>query len=407
MTAAICLLKQGIDFEIVDKASGPCRHSKACMLAPETLEFIDGLDLLDAVLEKSIRIHAIQLFDGPNRLANLSLGMLPPSFPFVASIPQIDLEEILLNRIQKSGKNVLWNHRISSVHRLRGGLSIEVDSLSKHMMCYAVMHEEKRADSTRTFLPKVLLAADGIHSLIRRLEKINYEKVGDDFGSLLFEVRRNPREDAVLKLGFSEHGTAAYVPLPHGFGRFGFISDPIGDFSADRDKTHRFYDDDMEKFPELSETNFRQLVNDRMPYLSGTIKEVTWRASLPFVVRLSESIWTHGIFLLGDAARSGFPIGAKSLNLGLPEAGAVVEALDQYLKTGDDSDLVEQADDIRMEWEDLSSMVYFEMKFSTDFHDPPLDPNVILQALPLTGISLEYVAEKLEKLIVSPGAMVL
>lgn len=104
MTAAICLLKQGIDFEIVDKASGPSQHSKACMLSPETLEFIDGLDLLDAVLEKSIRIHAIQLFDGLNRFANLSLGMVPASFPFVASIPQMDLEDILLNRLQKSGK---------------------------------------------------------------------------------------------------------------------------------------------------------------------------------------------------------------------------------------------------------------------------------------------------------------
>jgi 2-polyprenyl-6-methoxyphenol hydroxylase-like FAD-dependent oxidoreductase len=377
------------------------------MLSPETLEFLDGLDLLDAVLEKSIRIHAIQLFDGLNRIANLSLGMVPASFPFVASIPQTDLEDILLNRLQKSGKNVLWNHRISSVHRLREGFNIEVDRLSKQMMGYAVMHEETLVDNTLTFLPEVLLAADGVHSLIRRLGKINYEKVGDDFGSLLFEVRRNPREDVVLKLGFSEHGTAAYVPLPHGYGRFGFISDPIGDFSSDRDKSHRFYDDDLEKFPELGDSHFRKLVEERLPSLSDHIKEVTWRASVLFGVRLSESIWTNGIFLLGDAARSGFPMSAKSLNLGMSEAGAVVEALDRYLKDGDDSDLVKQANDIRTEWEDLSSMRYFESKFSTEVNDLNVDPSVIFQALPLTGDSLEYVAEKLEKLMVSRGAMVL
>ena len=83
-------------------------------------------------------------------------------------------------------------------------------------MGYAVMHEEKLVDATFKFHPKVLLAADGFHSLIRRLEKVNYEKVGDDFGSLLFEVHRNPREDHVLWLGFSNEGCSAYVPLPHG-----------------------------------------------------------------------------------------------------------------------------------------------------------------------------------------------
>jgi 2-polyprenyl-6-methoxyphenol hydroxylase-like FAD-dependent oxidoreductase len=105
-------------------------------------------------------------------------------------------------------------------------------------------------------------------------------------------------------------------------------------------------------------------------------------------VRLSESIWNQGIFFLGDAARSGFPIGAKSLNLGLPEAGAVVTALTSYLETGDDTELVNVADDIRMEWEDLSSLVYFASDRFTQSKDNGVDPNIILQASPLTGKDL-------------------
>jgi 2-polyprenyl-6-methoxyphenol hydroxylase-like FAD-dependent oxidoreductase len=397
MTAAICLSKEGIDFEIVDKSSGPGRHSKACMLSPETLEFLEELDLLDEVLAKAIKIHAIQLFEGSRRLANVSLGSLPASHPFIASIPQMDLEEILLKRLHKLHKKVLWNHRVSAVHRLKEGLCVEVDRLGEHMTGYAVMHEEKLVDSTITFLPRVLLAADGLYSLVRRLDKISYEVVGKDLVSLLFEVRRNPREDSILKLGFGREGTSAYVPLPHGLARYGFTIDKLKEFSADRDRSHQFYDDDLEKFPELSETHFRQLVNNRMPYLLENLREITWRASVPFGVRLSESIWTNGIFLLGDAARSGFPIGAKSLNLGLPEAGAVVKALPSYLKSGDDSELVAQANNIRMEWEDLASMVYFGSVSEKGSPDAELDPNIILQALPLTGDSLEYVAEKLTK----------
>lgn len=399
MTAAISLLRQGIDFEIVDKASGPCEHSKACMLSPETMEFLNDLGILDEVLAKSIRLHAVQLFDGGCRLANLSLGELPSPFPFIASIPQMYLEEILLECIEQSGNKILWNHRIASVQRLQEGLCIEVDRVGEHMMGYAVMHEEKLVDATIKYFPKVLLAADGFHSLIRRLEKVEYEQVGEDFGSLLFEVRRNPREDHVLKLGFSNEGCSAYVPLPHGVGRFGFTSTFVEEFSADRDKSHRIYDEDLDKFPELSESHFNHMVEQRLPSQLGRIKEITWRASVPFGARLSESIWNQGIFFLGDAARSGFPIGAKSLNLGLPEAGAVVTALSSFLETGDDTELVNAADDIRMEWEDLSSLVYFASERFTPSIDNGVDPNIILQALPLTGKDLEYVANRLSQVM--------
>ena len=399
MTAAISLLRQGIDFEIVDKASGPGRHSKACMLAPETMEFLNDMGILDEVLARAIRLHAIQLFDGGKRLTNLSLGDLPTPFPFIASIPQVELEEILLEQIELAGKKVLWNHRVAGVQHRNEGLCVEVDRIGEHMMGYAVMHEEKLVDATIRFFPKILLAADGFHSLIRRLGKVEYEKVGDDLGSLLFEVRRNPREDPVLKLGFSKEGYSAYIPLPHGIGRFGFTSKLIEEHSADRDKSHRIYDEDLEKFPELSETHFKALVKERMPSQLDKVKDVTWRASVPFGVRLSESIWNQDTFFLGDAARSGFPIGAKSLNLGIPEAGAVVAALQVYLKSGDDSKLVAVADDIRMEWEDLSSLVYFASDGNGKTSEPGVDPNLILQALPLTGKDLEYVANKLAKVL--------
>lgn len=397
MTAALCLLKKGIDFEIVDKASGPCKHSKACMLSPMTMEFLDDLGILNDVLSRAIRIHAIQLFDGGSRLANLSLGGLPTSFPFVASVPQMVLEEVLLESIERTGHKVLWNHRVAKVQRSREGLEVEVDRSSEHMMGYAVMHKEKLVDASMKFFPKLLLAADGFHSLIRRLERVNYEAVGEDLGSVLFEVRRNPREDPVLKLSFGNDGCSAYIPLPHGRGRFGFTSNRVVEFSADRDPSHAIYDDDLKKFPELGDAQFRQMVEQRMPIQARNIREITWRASVPFGVRLSEAIWQNGIFFLGDAARSGFPIGAKSMNLGIPEAGAVVDALPSYLATDDDTELVQVADSVRMEWEDLASLVYFASSRMSEANHGTVDPNIILQALPLTGKDLEYVAHRLSR----------
>lgn len=401
MTAALSLHQQQIDFEIVDKAEGPSEHSKACLISPETMEFLNELGVLEEVLDKAIRLHAIQLFDAGSRLMTLSLGELPTPFPFIASIPQMDLEEVLLNHIERIGKKVLWNHRVASLQRQSDGLCVGVDRIGEHMMGYAVMHEEKLVDATLWYYPKVLLAADGFHSLIRRLERVNYEKVGEDFGSLLFETRRNPREDHILRLGFSNEGCSAYIPLPHGVGRFGFTSTRLKDFSADRDSAHRIYDDDLKKFPELSDAHFRHMLEQRLPIQLMKVRDITWRASVPFGVRLAETIWNQGVFLLGDAARSGFPIGAKSLNLGLPEAGAVAKAIPAYLETGDDSKLAQVADEIRMEWEDLSSLVYFASEPKSNTGLRRVDPNLILQALPLTGKDLEYVANKLAKALQS------
>ena len=397
MTQALCLLRQGIDFEILDKASGPSKHSKACMLAPETMEFLDELDVLDDVLAKSIRIHAIQLFDRGSRLANIGLGGLPAAFPFIASIPQSELEQILLNRIEQSGQKVLWNHRVADVRRLKEGFCVEADRIGKHMMGYAVMHEEKLVDATFKFFPKIIFAADGFHSFIRRLEKIEYNKVGEDLGSVLFEVRRNPREDPILKLNYGSEGCSAYIPLPHGVGRFGFISNRVNEYTADRDTAHTVYNDDLKKFPELSDAHFRQMIESRMPIQARNIREITWRASVPFGVRLSDCIWRDGIFLLGDAARSGFPIGAKSMNLGIQEAASVASAMSAYLETGDEDVFSEVADDIRMEWEDLASLVYFQANRENQMSEQAVDPNVILQTLPLTGKDLEYVAIRLSK----------
>lgn len=397
LMAAICLLKRKIEFEIVDKASGPCRHSQACLLSPETLEFLDQLDLAEKVLQKAVRIKYIHLYCDNHRLANLSLSDLPSKFPFIASIPQNELEDILLARLQHHHKRVLWNNRVTAVQREGDSVNLEVDRLGEHMTGYAVMHEEKTVDKTLHFNARLVLAADGLHSLIRRLQKIDYEAVGNRMGTLLFEVKRDPREDAALKLGFTRNGASVYVPLPHGLGRYGFTTDSEYEISADRDTGHELIEEDLEQFPKLTQAHFEELLEERMPYQLDKRRTIVWRASVPFGVKLADVFWTQGIFLLGDAARSGFPLGVKSLNLGLPEAAKVVHGLVPYLEKGDDGQLVKVAHEMKTEWEDLASLSYFASSYGSEESTFAVDPNLILQALPLTGKDLEFAADKLAK----------
>lgn len=399
MTAGICLFENGIDFEIVDKESGPSTHSKACLLSPETLEFLDGLDLLDDVQGKALKIKNIQLFVGNERIANLGLSDLPNRFPYIISVPQSELEGVLLERLKTFHKNVHWNHRISSLNRKDGDLSIEVDQLGEHMTGYAVMHEEQFVKKTLTFKSKVVLAADGFHSLIRRLQKIDYTPVGDNMSSLLFETKRTPREDPVLKLGFTSEGIASYVPLPHGIGRYGFTTAPIKDVSEDRGGDHDIYSEDLHKMPGLSDAHLFELLHNRLPSLLKKPGSILWRASVPFGARLAEQLWNHGTFLLGDAARSGFPIGAKSINLALPEVGNVAKGLKDYLNTNNDSGLNELADAIREDWLELALLSNDPAKDGGRVQELKKELGKILQALPLTGKDLTHVASKLAKLM--------
>ncbi|MCB1122435.1 MAG: FAD-dependent monooxygenase, partial [Verrucomicrobiae bacterium] len=399
LTAAISLHEKDIDFEIIDKAPGPSRHSKACLLSPETLELLDDMGLIESVLRRAVKIHSIQLYHEEKRLGLISLGQLPTRFPFIVSLPQTELELILLDHLSVNHRKVQWNYRLAAISRKNGDLEVEVETLGEHMTGYSVMHEERLVDSSLKYVPKVLLAADGIYSLVRRLQKISYDPVGRDYTSVLFEVRRNPREDGVLKLGFTKHGISAYVPLPHGLGRFGFVTESVSEVSSDRDTAHYVYDEDLEKFPDLAPERFKELLNKRMPYLVGHNGEVTWRASVPFGARLADKIWSDGIFLLGDAARSGYPIGAKGLNLGLPEARKVAEAVVRFLKKGDDSVVRKAAETMRTEWEDLSALSFLDSRYRADEAHGGPDPNLILQSLPLSGNTLDYVAHKLSELI--------
>ena len=399
MTAGICLFNNGIDFVIVDKAGGPCTHSKACLISPETAEFLHGLDLLDQVMEKALKIRTVQLYSGSERLANLGLSSLPNQFPFILSIRQSDLEDILLERLQEFHKDVLWKHRISSFKEKEDGLSVKVDCLRRPHEEHSTERKEPFVKRRITIKPNVIIAADGFYSLIRRLQNIDYETVGDNMSSLLFETKRNPLEDPVLKIGFSSKGTSSYVPLPHGFGRYGFTTDTIARSPSDRISEDENYSEDRTQFPELKNRNLRALLKDRMPYQAESVKAVTWRASVPFGAQLADRIWENRVFLMGDAARSGFPSGAKSLNLGLPESGKVVEAMRSYLNDGNEAGLEECAAAIRKEWEELSSLGGNPSDSKTENRESSKDLGNILQALPLTGKDLEYAAHKLEKLI--------
>ena len=148
LTAAISLQQRGIDFEILDKTSGPSEHSKACLLSPETLAFFDDMGLLKSVLDRALAIKGIQLFKGTDCTAVFDLSTLPSAFPFIVSIPQGELEDVLVSCLKASKKKILWNHRVARINRSAGGVLVTIDKLGRHMTGYAVMHEEMLVDRT-------------------------------------------------------------------------------------------------------------------------------------------------------------------------------------------------------------------------------------------------------------------
>lgn len=396
LTAAISLQQRGIDFEILDKTSGPSEHSKACLLSPETLAFFDDMGLLKSVLDRALAIKGIQLFKGSECAAVFDLSTLPSAFPFIVSIPQSELEDVLVSCLKASKKKILWNHRVAKINRSAGGVIVTIDKLGRHMTGYAVMHEEMLVDRTFSLEAKVVLAADGFHSLIRRLNKIPYEAVGDTMGSLVFECQGERNDDSLLTLSFSDAGASSHFPLPNHRSRYGFTISQLDEVSADRDKSHKLYDEDLGNFSGLGDEQLKELLASRMPSFAHRDLDIVWRAAVPFGIRLADQIWDNGIFLMGDSARSGFPLSAKSINHGIPEAGKIVEAVDTYLQTGDTDEIEIVARSIRTEWEDLASLAYFSA--GAGMKSPPenIDLNLVLQALPLTGDDLTFAAHKLD-----------
>ncbi len=234
-----------------------------------------------------------------------------------AIIPAVRLEHeltkaLLQRAVNKSARGTLDLYNPASC-----------ESINQHEGAWEVILSHLQAE--KIIYPRLIIAADGTHSTVRRLLNIGLKINPTSEAALTtcIDISRNHQNIAYQR--FTEQGIIACLPLP---------DNKIGLVWTSEPQT-------IETLQNLTESEFLAKVQQQFSYRFGKLLHTT----KPEVYRLksciSETQAQAGLILLGNAAHTLLPIAAQGLNLGLQDMAECVDlignALDQNTDLADES----------------------------------------------------------------------
>jgi ubiquinone biosynthesis UbiH/UbiF/VisC/COQ6 family hydroxylase len=169
-------------------------------------------------------------------------------------------------------------------------------------------------DSGDCLRARLLIAADGARSRLRELAGIECDQWHYNQHALVCHVTTTLPNEGMAWQRFTEHGPLALLPLADG--RSSIVwSQPSGRASELKDMDEQAF---------LDELNACQ----DSPF--GQATACTRRHVLPLVRRQARQLVNGRLALLGDAARTVHPLAGQGLNLGLMDAAALAEVLENW-----------------------------------------------------------------------------
>src|SRR5690625_5251457 len=159
----------------------------------------------------------------------------------------------------------------------------------------------------------LLVASDGARSRLRRLAGMETDSWHYNQRALVTHVTTEKPNRGIAWQRFTEHGPLALLPLPGG------RSSVVWSQPARRVEQQQKLDDD----------EFLTAINASQNGPFGQILKATQRFSFPLIRRQSRLMVHDRLVLLGDAARNIHPLAGQGLNLGLMDAAALAQVLDE------------------------------------------------------------------------------
>lgn len=327
LTAAHALAKHNIDYVLLDREKRSNTHSYALALHPETLELLDSLDLADRVLESSLHIEKVGIYEDDQKKASLDYSMLPLKYPFLAVIGQGELEHILVDSLTKKSHKPLWNHRVRFIEDEGDSLNVSVDRLMTGMSGYAVAHIEMQIDKILDYNANYLIGADGHESAARNIAGIGFPEVSPSVDYAVFEFKTDadlPNEMRIIIKGDKTH---VFWPLPNGHCRWSFQVELGTAPKQSLDKDHHLIQFSDHGDSLLDREHLDTFLAENAPWFDGSIEDLNWRMLVKFEHRLANSFGKDRIWLAGDSAHMTPQAGILSMNVGMREAVDLVDRL--------------------------------------------------------------------------------
>lgn len=284
---ALELSRHNIPVRIFEKE--PYRHeeSRALSLQPATVEVFQKLGLLDEIIERGKRIYHLKVYAENEMALDLDFSKLKVPNPFIALLPQKDIEDILINRLLTYDVEIERQTKLLNLTKVAEGIEVEI--------------ENDRGKKEKLFTP-YLIGCDGAKSQVRKLLNIEFNRTGKPHHYLLADaVIFWERKPDAYRIFLNEKGLVTIIPI--------------------RDNRYRIICDLKEEkvAHEISPSFFKQKVKER---LSGRIEieDLIWIGEYKRSYRQAEHFRRGRCFLVGDAAHVHSPIESQGINQGIHDA---------------------------------------------------------------------------------------
>ncbi|MFI9204697.1 FAD-dependent monooxygenase [Streptomyces sp. NPDC053048] len=352
LVLAIDLARRGISHRIVERSDRGFPGSRGTGIQPRTLEVLDDLGVVDALLAGSGPVPPIQSWQGTERGEEYDLtesaGDSPAiPYPEPRMLPQWRTVEILVARLEELGGHVGFRTELT-------GFDQDPDGVTA-----TLRHADGSAETVRA---KWLVAADGGRSTVRKALGVPFtgEQL-DPYPVLIADVLMDGPDRPEIDPGHwhmwqqAEGGLVALRPLEQVE-----TVQLIAGFAADRE-----LDVARDATPEALTALLAERTGLRL-----TVDEVSWASAYRPRMAMAERFRSGRVLLAGDAAHVHSPAGGQGLNTSLQDAYNLGWKLGAVLRLGAPEALLDSYDAERSRVAadvlGLSSRVHRADRYGTD-----------------------------------------
>jgi 2-polyprenyl-6-methoxyphenol hydroxylase-like FAD-dependent oxidoreductase len=291
MMLGLLLARAGDETLVLEKHADVLRDFRGDTLHPSTLEVLADLGLLERLLalpHDEVREIAAQF--GEHLLKIADFTHLPTRCGFIAMMPQWDFLDFLAREAARY-----------PAFRLR--MNAEVTGLTEGGL--KVGEEEIRAD--------LVVGADGRHSTVRSLARLQVDNIGAPIDVLWFRLSRKP-QDPASSMGRFDAGAALVLINRRDYWQCGYVI-PKGA---------------AEEVRAAGLPAFRAKLARLLPWIAGRLDELAdWEQVKLLTVQIDRlREWCRpGLLCIGDAAHAMSPVGGVGINIAIQDAVAAANLL--------------------------------------------------------------------------------